>query len=466
MKLEIEQGFDSNSASPTDILLAQPIVGKLIMKMYVVYVTFKDATNEYPYEPPTKDGLDFETEVYKKLKEDLIDNPILQVRNIVPFVETVEFSFDTLRTKLINDFTKQGSSLTANQVTNNLIENTLIMIKALNKDRKKINRVGSNAAPQYEWTYTPAPTYSFDVRSVVYRGIVTANAGGKSFGDFLLQEPGLRYKDVMRYFAIILVSVRAMAKVGVNQNDLHFGNILLSEDFCGLGFQLKKYLMYYKEHLFIVYQKYTPFVYDFDRTALEGVANNRLIGYERGGNCPSFHVKRDLMKILCGIVKFAQIRHSNPGTMNAAEETAFYNAANYILNNAFGNDLREAIISGSASCWLNPKNKPTDPSLMCTSSQLDSNVIKWEDILKWTFSEAQFTVVNWANRNNPAVNPTYTAILNEVNKVRGEWGYTIDEYLSANFQWIGDGNMNSNATAFSTTGRTAILATLKNDLSR
>lgn len=471
MRTIVERGFDSNSASPTDILLVQPIVGKLVMKMYVIQAILKDGVS-YNLMDVDHEDLDFEVEIYKRLKKELIDDPILQVRNIIPYIETVEFSFEMLRAKLIMDFQTQGSPLTVNQISNNLIENTLIMLKILTGPgvrRKKINRAGNNSSPSFIYSLSP---YTFDVRSVIYRGIVTANGGSYKFTDYLLRGANLQYTDIMRYFGLILIAIRAMAKKGVNQNDLHFGNILMSEELTGLGFQLKKYFLYYKEYLFLIDQEYTPFVYDFDRSSLQnnpaGI-NNRLVGLEHGGNCPSFHLKRDLAKVVCSFYNHVSIRQQKPpnGTiapMDPVEEKKLNKGADFIHNNFVRGEIKDSFASG-ASCFMHPVGQSSLPSDMCSDDQLNQNVTTWDIAISWVLSEGKFTSIKWSERTSPGNINTYRQMLQEANIARQMQGYTIDDYLSANFQWVGDGSMNSNLTAFSTTGRSDILSNLRNELS-
>jgi len=438
MNIDFLEGYKSNSASPTDILLIQPMHNKMILKMFVIsYELSSNQTKQRETPSYSKDFLLFESEVYELLKNKLIDHPVYQVRNIIPLIETLEFKFGTFRDKLYNDFSRQlNPPLTKNQVTNNIIENTSVMLGVIAKKRESINKVSQDTPPVYIIN-TSIPGTTIDIRSVIYRGIVTAKIEQLTFGKYLEQNINIfTAEEVMRYMFVILTTIAAIANVGINQNDLHLGNILMDKTFAGLGSKTKGYFMFFQEHLLWIKNEYTPFVFDFDRSAVKGTVLSKLNSLSKYGNCSNFHEKRDLVKVLCGFIRFIRELYNvnkNP------EISKLYTYAEDAYNRLFKNsELKNSLLTGTISCFM---QDPTGSrSIMCDEQELNNNMESWERILSWCGKRANFLMVKWSSRNTGINLTKYIQIIANANMEREIAGIPVDEYVRSNFQWVGNFN--------------------------
>lgn len=464
------KGLESNSASSTDIWVVKEVEDKkdedfesdqeYIMKVFIEKILFKDDTaSKFRYTIPVLDDfnlLNGEISIYQLIKKQLINNR--NVRNIVPIKTSTEFN-STQEYEFLVKSIKPTNKKQQQNIVRNMIYNALYML-GFEESRTNIKKISSNSVypqsvynimgqPNYEVYYnniTASPsrpntgTYSF----VEYKmkSIVTPYIKGSTFHDYLKDNSNtLTPEELMRYVYILLVTNYQMSEVGINQNDLHWQNILMDANFTGSKNFAKKYFTFMDDNCIYIDLKYTLFIYDFDRAVVINQPNKILKKYQHGGNCPEFHKKRDFLKTLCILHKYLE---SNMKFFNKDYRSTFEKIKNDLMNVVIQTEyIRKSIKkAGDRSCWLGYRkyineNTYENFSVYCEAEELEKGIADRKDILNWCLSYTGFDSIDFSdplyydNLFGPEIKIIRTFLKQTENM-------DIDTLLEHNIQYVDD----------------------------
>ena len=422
-KIIITGGFASNSASPTDIIYGKygntDVICKVFLEEYLYYKNLK--INEKAI------LLNHEADVYKYLREKVI-NPYM-IRNILYMIDSKTMDFNEYLSFILDSKRYQSSELfklSKNQIIRNVISNTKYMIDSSGK-RNKISYNSSSSSIRDDEYYIR----NIDIRDSTIKMIITPKIEGMSLGDYISNNSKIiTENEFMRYMFVIFVTLESMAIRGINQNDLHWGNILMSHNYYGsTKYQLRNYFLLYGDNILYIDNNFTPIVYDFDRASIRGKYIKNLDWAENWGNCPNFHPKRDILKMLCCMYWEIKL---NKLDKNRSFQIILDELMNKILKS---NKLRDAIKNEdtykdqkASSCWLRGK-----PSFLCLEKHLDDNIADIEEILNWCLKWTDYKSISLRQvHDNQMIDMNTKEI---VNRFRSQLlGNINDNYIYYNVQ--------------------------------
>lgn len=159
--------------------------------------------------------------------------------------------------------------------------------------------------------------------------------------------------------ALFFFGVYALAEVGINQNDLHWNNVFVTKVEAPF---MKNCLIFFNKHVYRIKYSRRPVIFDFDRGVVRGQHSAILERYSQYGNCPDFHMNRDITKDIQ-----SWFRHVRQAPIPLPEITS-----TLALLSSF-------IFSKEIYCGLE-KDKNIDVSL-CDNDELDQ--IKGKDLVEW-----------------------------------------------------------------------------------
>jgi|694.fasta_scaffold103421_4 hypothetical protein len=227
-------------------------------------------------------------------------------------------------------------------------------------------------------------------------------------------------RKLSRYMAILVLTLYQMSNIGVNQNDLHFGNIMVSQRRYGsTPFHCQRYLIVTPKDTFIVDNEYTLLVFDFDRAAIRNEYISELSRAEHGGNCPSFHEKRDLLRVIC--VLFQHIYHL------IATHSEVFDFQQLMLDSLVRDPyIRDRIKNAFDTCWLEYRYRTPDgevvTSISCIDEWLTNGLASVSEILTFFFRHAKFKRV-----------PTKKLIQNDASAIQ-----LVTKELAKDYLWTLD----------------------------
>jgi hypothetical protein len=387
----IVQGIPSKSASSTDIFIVKDLRDKkeYFFKMFIDHYKLNIKT---PTKIKSQQMISADTEqlireirFYKTLREQIIIPH--NVRNLLcvqgdGFFNTTEYL----------DLVLKSTPLSYNQASQNVQQNTLYMLsqvenrEAIDTKRSEVSFIENNyPISKNSWIDFSQPIF--------YRFMMTPKIQNMTLETGLEQElnRGLDAKGFMNYIFILFLSQYIMSCYGLNQNDLHWGNILMDDKYIGpSSLHSKKYLIVYDQEVLLIQNRYILYMYDFDRSVRQGeyfsVLNDpNLIS---GGNCPDYHPKRDFIRTVCMIYRF--IRDQNKSSISA-----FSDIQTDILNLFISDShVRELIEKDrhmyQNSCLLEDFDKV---SLSCKPTLL-KNVASNDTILNWSLTKTDYKRFN------------------------------------------------------------------------
>ncbi len=416
-------GFKSISASPTDIWeLEDTKTGEIcIAKIFILsFVTVEkaDLTKRRKEVPETAELLIGETKTYGILKNKILDSPKLQGRNFVPYITHFELTSEQMINTLIAN--KRRLGLTDNQLINNLCDNTRSMLLQT-RGRKAINDKSASNALNPLWRAEKAvyDSGSLFVGDVQYGFLVTKKIEQLTLYDYI-QEKEKYASSLCQIVFKILVAIRSMIEIGLNQNDLHFGNILMNKNYKYTPDDCASYCVFVDDYITIFEgtdQDYTPLIFDFDRSATVSRDNRELGKYEKYGNCPNYGHHRDYIKFICGLYKICE-NHRHAEIRELAPE---------ILNSLIlTNDLRQRFKTEPTSCFFT--EGPT--SIQCDEKYVEKNMASMSDAMKF-FREKAFGRLYWAE-----IGKSWNAISIKAHVAAISAGLDADRYFARNLQYI------------------------------
>lgn len=458
------KGLESNSASSTDIWVVKELEDEkdedfdsgqeYIMKIFIEKIRFKDDTSsKFKYTIPVLDDFSLlkgEIDLYQLIKKQLIKNR--NVRNIVPIKTVVDFDSTEEYEFLVKSIEPTNEKQRAN-IIRNMIYNALFML-GMESSRTNIKRVSSNSVyppsidmitshPRYEVYYTNTSSYepntgTYSFTQYKMKSIVTPYIKGDTFNDYLYDHRDtITPQELMRYVYILLVTNYQMSEVGINQNDLHWGNILMDASFTGSKKFLKKYFIFMDDLYIFIDLKYTLFMYDFDRAVVINQPNTILQKYQHGGNCPEFNEKRDFLKTLCLLHEYLEF---NMKHFNKLYKDTFTTIKNELIGEIIRTEyIRESIRKDKSGCFLTKvkysKNKLEGYSVHCEAKELEKGIADRKDILKWCLKYTDFDSVNLSDPSY------YDNLFGEEIKVIREFlkqSKNMDTLIDYNIQYVDD----------------------------
>lgn len=396
----IVKGYESNSASPTDILECNLQGQDVIAKVYINETTYSIDNGQtwIAGNPSSADSLNYEAEVYGRIKNELIIP--FNIRNILPLKNHYEFTFDEYNQLLIRSLNLSTNAQKI-QAYNSIYKNSIFMFQdrvTFGPNRMSLTNI--KVLPDKEYYSNIARLnggLQVKMRHNIYRAIITSKLEPKPLISYIKENISTFYgekgkRNFMNIMFIILITLYCMSAKGVNQNDLHWGNILFDTNFFGrTRFHLRKYIIVHNTSLFLIDLPGTPVIYDFDRASIAGKYNSDLDDYKDGGNCPEFHKKRDIMRTICcmykrietlfkGKTEYDRIKHEILQTIVKSEN----------IRKSF-RDMDDI------SCWMPTEGRT---SLQCLESELDSGLADINDIIKWSIKHTGFQIINFEEYNS------------------------------------------------------------------
>jgi len=427
--LKIRQGLGKSSASKTDIYIAEKDHRLYIIKLFV-----KEIKKGKGHTIQMGEDYLHELMIYQRLTQELISNSLLQIRNIVPLTESLQYTFHELLEKLNKDL--KSPTLSSHKILRNLVDNTLFMIHE-SRTRVKINQQSTFDQPlDMNLLHNFGPTH-LDILSTKYMGIVTPKMDQCSFSTFF-QEKIKTIPEFMDYLFLILITQLAMSEIGINQNDLHWGNILVDHQYLA-PHQTRHYLLVYKGFLIWIDKPSTPYIYDFDRASIQGKYIQHLRYLKHGGNCPTFHKNRDLLKTLCCSYHACMYKSKTIPIFGMIAQTIM---KDLILSSK----IRKNIALSNASCWMATVGQKD--SILCQNKDLDRGMKSWDECIQWVFSQTQYKKIPLTDLEIPPTRLSvfsyshslcqqFFSIMKNIDQEIQRSKMNISTFLLHNFQFMG-----------------------------
>lgn len=309
--------------------------------------------------------------IYKYLQKEVIDK--YHVRNILSLETTGNLSYEQWF-RFVRD-SPITQDLSDGQIDRNLHLITEYMMEERDTrptvDAPKATRLSGviKNIDKYHYTYIMTPLIKGDY---------------PHFGTLLSE---LSIQEICKYMSIVLFTVYQMSIAGVNHNDLHFGNILV-KNFQPQDFQSKFYLISTPENTFLIDLPYTLLIFDFDRSVIKNKYNTYLEGYMALGNCPDFHPRRDVLKVICGLYRTIKWLMSNATiSVNHSEMDEFLE---HMLDSLISDGYIRQRIQETTDCFL----KLDDIAIGCRDDYLDQGVSSIGKTLGFFLRKAHFKQVS------------------------------------------------------------------------
>lgn len=387
------QGFDSDSASRTDILDVEDLKTGMhyIMKLFVIeFKSYDQRKKETHSEVPlSADLLVHELNIYLALRTRLVEDPSVNARNILCIAGHGELSIKDLYEIVRNGAT----ALSGDNIRYNLYRNLLFLLR-LGKEKKRnsLTRVERNP-PIIQETDLLVPYGNVDVvrldKPISYAFFMTPKIDRMSLADAVENGDIRRMSDLMQYLFVIAITLQLMSAVGVNQNDLHWGNILLSKSYFGPSpYHKRIYLMFLAEEnrLLLINNPGVPLIYDFDRAVTYQGSSAEFTDYIMkgggylGGNCVHFNPKRDFLKMLCCLWHYCRdIKTTESNTIR-----------NQIMQDLIWNDeIKEAIRTSHHGCWMTSQDQSY--SLLCVDDKVNKGMATRDAMIRWIAGYCAFS---------------------------------------------------------------------------
>lgn len=305
--------------------------------------------------------------IYKYLKSELIDK--YHARNILPLEKIGNLSYEQWFRLVRNS--PLSPDLSDNQIDRNLLLITEFMIE----ERETRQQIDTPRAPRpsgiiknidlFRYSYLMTPLIESDYPNFAK----------------LLRE--LSIQEICKYMSVLFFTVYQMIKVGVNHNDLHFGNILV-RNFQPQDFQSKSYLIATPKTTFIIDLPYTLLIFDFDRSVIKNKHNIYLEDYAVLGNCPDFHPRRDILKLICGLYRNIKwLMMNETVSIDHSEITEFLE---HMLYHLIPDEYIRAKIHETSNCFL----EMDDIALGCRDEYLDLGVSDIGKTLGFFLQQSKF----------------------------------------------------------------------------
>lgn len=320
--------------------------------------------------------LKHEIRTYQSMKSYLISDE--NVRNLLMIYTSHTVTFQELF-----NFVYEHTNLNKDVLRHNFIQNIKRML-GFTREHVKIHE---NTKPYF----AEKNIQDYDIEKCTFIFSITKYVESMDFSDFVSKkETNWTISSLCNYFSIILVTIYQMASIGFNHNDLHWSNIFITDKYYGPSqWHLPIYLLVFNNKTFIINNKYTPIIYDFDRTSVYNIYLQRLENLKFGGNCPKYHFNRDFVRTLCNI--FQHLKYY----IRSKDNLKNFNKL-IIDNLIYDKELIEMLnTTEDPSCHMKTKDK--ENSYQCLMRVLDKGIAEPEKIMSFFFGFSSFENVPTKN---------------------------------------------------------------------
>jgi hypothetical protein len=374
---------DTDSRSDIWLVNNSQINYDCIMKISFLSVTLVTSDGkEVKYEPASGILLEHEIEIYKYILTNLIQKN--NVRNVLRIIDSLKVDAKQMQSFL------QTTGLDKNQLTQNVVSNFNFMLGFTSErtriDKKSIRTENVVTKGPFITNRNNDQAQADYTKPLQLQVLVTPKIQGTF--DQLVFAKKFSSWEFMRYMFILFTTLSELAVQGINQNDMHFGNVLVDKSFTGGPEFNKNYLLVFNQSCILIDLPYTLFIYDFNLStctldmgkAIKPVLD--LPEYKSKGNCPNFHPKRDFFRLLCSMYHFIQTM-KNRNVYAPEDQQVFNQIQEEIITRLFLNDsIRKKIVNEDSNCWF---VNVDGISLLCNDSTLNTGLVEITDILNWCF---------------------------------------------------------------------------------
>lgn len=387
--LVIRTGYESNSASPTDIIECENVEDNitLIGKVFINEIGIIHKNTQEHQMKYNNIFLEREVMIYTFILNKLIIP--YNMRNLLSIYDTVNITFNKFANWLYNSI-----NLNQDNVYYNLLRNTkfLLRLPEIRKYRRPSLTQENDKIPTENDLFV-----RYDKNNIIrldktkYTILFTPKINQLSLKNFVISNKEILHPtEFMNYMFVLFTTIKQLSDKGINQNDLHWGNILMNNDeFNNDVLFQKKYFYVYNDKVLIIDNDFTLIIYDFDRAVIKNENIKELEQYARAGNCSKFHPKRDVTKNICSMYHYIE---------SYLLEHNFEQYSNIL------NDIENKIIKSRESkmfdiltdeenihCWFEQEGQL---SLLCDNYSLDNDIIDIDSIINWIFSYTSFEKIN------------------------------------------------------------------------
>lgn len=418
------RGFKTSSGSRTDFWLIKHIhTGKKYMLK--LFVESQKGLYTKVYERQQH-----EVKTYESLQKYLIEGE--NVRNILHYYANGSELFRNLLEFVYQGCKENGNNLTREEIGHNLLQNVRFMLKQIKKKYNvRVDKRPNRELEKFKDYFNP--------KTFIFSYIITEYITNQvSFSEYLYKYSPNK-KQISKYMSVICTTLFQMSQLGINQNDLHFGNILMKMNmntFEANKYFQKVYLIVFENKTFIVDNQYTPLIYDFDRASIYNDPFEVMKNYTFGGNCIYYDEKRDFVRALCCLYR-ELVDIQKPSLLEFAKHMI-----HTLIKDKTYRDIiydykpnQENNIGDNPSCHL-PTNQ-TDKANSFQCFPLKNVLVPLPEILSFFFNISEFKSVKTKLlfENNPQAIQT---VVKEMNR----WGLNKLQpmerrlYITKNIQFV------------------------------
>ena len=351
--VENTHGLASNSAAPIDawiVTFKKPLkkyIKKGFLKIHLnsKYLQYIDLSSEELLQLKRKTaGLMYESSVYKKIINPIIDNKVcvnfircLGIGNSCSYNDLLNFLID----KTISDDNKL---LTVDECKHNL-NRSIAFFSNMDPGRPSINDIEPKISDEMSnELYEKFKDFKFNmVINEVAENSIT-------FADYIYER---NTKDSNEYWSIIFqlsAACYAMSLNKMNHNDAHAGNIFLQK------FDEEQYMLYNINDTPIVIKTiYKVLIYDFDRSYVVSLGKNYLLNDKTcldTSQCNKFIENKDIIKILCNV-------YNTSKSMDIRKQILELTSSDADIQYSLSKIYRHMSFDGKIKCFLVNEDEET-----------------------------------------------------------------------------------------------------------
>lgn len=279
------RGFHSSSASPSDIYLVQDkkTDRRYIMKLFLA----------------SDSMLNYEAKMYQSVQKNILGKQISPF--FVGFYKKINnIKFDELKIWL-NKYVKKD-------IDTRLRRNILYMYTVLMYP-EYIDRffpIGRPAIDQFDELENSAKEMLQETSKLTFAAILTNEVQDNvDLFNTVYDLKKEQFRQIPGYIAMVLTGLYALNSIKITHNDIHHGNIFMSNkyrpDKSGTA---KSLVIGFDQYIFFIYPgDKAPFIFDFDRATKEDDENKMVDEFSRYGQCSDFNARRDILKFMCEMIR-------------------------------------------------------------------------------------------------------------------------------------------------------------------
>lgn len=335
---ELVWGIKSDSSSPTDIWIVRD---KKDWTLLVAKIFSRDKST-FPY----SELLEREKIIYQKIKKELIEEKGILFFVNIRYSENYISPFELLR--WASSFSRSKCLL------KNLIKN-IDYIMNISEERVSITENMNCKIGDSDYSADFEKLEKMEKKGIIFGAIVTEMIQGGSFSRWIIKNPLKLCSEIMAY---LFFAIFCLAEKGINQNDLHWSNILVETKGPHIG---KEKIAAFMGKFYSFEMKEFPVLFDFDRAAIRGEKETLL-----KKNCQTFHKKRDIVKTMCSFHHYCSHVMKKYDLSN--EETRKLREIQKKIIKCLNNVNLVLKVENDSNCRF---KQPFGGSLLCSDDQLD-----------------------------------------------------------------------------------------------